>query len=209
MPAPAIVSRSVRRFHTLTSTAVPTVASTEHRERRNPRHIVEAAAHRRRQHRRPILARQTSSESTLSRPAARPICVCSSPIILSESGQPTWLHSSSTCPQPHAQIILCPTPVEPRRSVVRPQHHHRQHTDRQRLHRLASVPRPKHGAPRSSRPAPRHHDPLPRRRTSSRFGTSATNVPTTTIPTPIQIQLISGFRNTLMIGWSVSGFLPS
>ena len=30
-----------------------------------------------------------------------------------------------------------------------------------------------------------------------------------TISTPIQIQEISGFRKTLMIGRSVSGFLPS
>src|SRR6266851_3659885 len=37
------------------------------------------------------------------------ICACSSLIMTGDTGQPTWLHSSSTCPHPHVQIISCPT----------------------------------------------------------------------------------------------------
>src|SRR6202044_2517700 len=37
------------------------------------------------------------------------ISVCNSLIMTGETGHPTWLHSSKTCPHPHVQIISCPT----------------------------------------------------------------------------------------------------
>jgi len=42
-----------------------------------------------------------------------------------------------------------------------------------------------------------------------RLGTSATNVPNTITTKPNQIQPTSGLRIALMMGWSVSGFIPS
>src|SRR5271165_2778297 len=41
------------------------------------------------------------------------------------------------------------------------------------------------------------------------LGKSATPVPKTMMPTPIQIHATRGLRKTLMMGWPVSGFLPA
>src|SRR5271157_3584040 len=41
------------------------------------------------------------------------------------------------------------------------------------------------------------------------LGNSATPVPKTMMPTPIQIHATRGLRKTLIMGWPVSGFLPA
>src|SRR6185437_3757642 len=153
------------------------------------------------------------------------ICACRSAISCPREGQPTWSHPPSNCAQPQVHITWLLRLSKREALLLAPMENPSattsrntsavliQNEDRKRTRIFQSPPLRTGGAmsPAFSCPAgaARAAWGLPAVPAGTVLGTIATRVPKTITTSPAQIQPTSGFRNALMIGRPVSGFVPS